>query len=271
MPAESKTYDIAALDAGGPLPPHAKLGDYYADETGRRRLVSLCFDTSAEDYDRVNAMFSFGSGQLYRAWTLRRFGLRPGERLLDVGSGTGVLAASAQRIVGNTGLVVSLDPSLNMLARAGQRGVGNLVPGRAERLPFADASFDRLTMGYALRHVADLGSTFREYVRVLAPGGSLMLLELTRPASRLGRDLLNLHMNGLIPLLSRFMGRARQTAALMRYSWETVEHSLPPQAILGALRGAGLEQVRRNSWFSIFSEYTAIKPVQSCNVRMEQK
>ena len=242
------------------LPPHPLLGDYYADEAGRLAQVQRWFDASAGNYDWVNTFMSFGSGVYYRTDALRRLGLGPGERLLDCGSGTGVIAAIAQGIVGAAGLVVALDPSSGMLAQARGRGVLNLVPGRAECLPFADASFDRLTMGYALRHVADLGATFREYRRVLAPGGSLLLLEITRPRSRFGSAALRLYMRTLVPLVARWFRRSRDTAALMRYYWDTIEHCVPPETILEALRAAGFEQVRRQAQLGVFSEYTAVRP-----------
>jgi demethylmenaquinone methyltransferase / 2-methoxy-6-polyprenyl-1,4-benzoquinol methylase len=258
------TYADSAAPAPGQtaLPPHPLLGEYYADEAGRLKQVRGWFDASAGDYDRVNRLMSFGSGEFYRAEALRRFGLSAGERLLDAGSGTGVIAALAQDITGPGGLVVALDPSSGMLRQAAARGVRLRVPGRAERLPFADASFDRLTMGYALRHVADLAATFREYARVLRPGGSLLLLEITRPRGRFGLELLRFYMRTLVPLATRWLHQRRETATLMRYYWDTIEYCVPPETILAALRAAGFEQVRRRVELGVFSEYTAVKPAQ---------
>jgi demethylmenaquinone methyltransferase/2-methoxy-6-polyprenyl-1,4-benzoquinol methylase len=248
---------------GGLLPPHPVLGDYYADEAGRLAQVRRWFDASAGNYDWVNAFMSFGSGVYYRTDALRRFGLKYGERLLDCGSGTGVIAAIAQGIVGDDGLVVALDPSSGMLAQARHRGVRNLVPARAERLPFAEASFDRLSMGYALRHVADLGATFMEYKRVLVPGGSLLLLEITRPRGRFACAVLRLYMRTVVPVVTRWLRHSRDTAELMRYYWDTIEHCVPPETILEALRAAGFEEVRRRASLGMFSEYTAVKPRQN--------
>ncbi len=245
-----------------PVPPHPPLRDHYADEAGRQAQVRRWFDASAGNYDWVNAVMSFGSGVSYRTDALRRFGLHAGERLLDSGSGTGVIAAIAQRVVGATGLVVALDPSSGMLLQARNRGVCNLVPGRAEFLPFAEASFDRLTMGYALRHVADLGATFSEYLRVLAPGGSLLLLEITRPRGRFSSAVLRLYMRTLVPLLTRWVPQGRDTAALMTYYWDTIQHCVPPETILAALSAAGFSAVQRRVKLGVFSEYTATKSLQ---------
>ena len=92
--------------------------------------------------------------------------------------GTGLVAREAAAILGGTGGVVGLDLSEGMLAEA-RRSLGvTLVQARAEALPFADASFDFVSMGYALRHVADLARLFAEYRRVLRPGGRLLVLEI---------------------------------------------------------------------------------------------
>ncbi len=233
--------------------PHPILPAYFSDEPGRIERVRQLFDSAASDYDRINRLMSFGSGAFYRGDALRRFGISPGDRVLDVGSGTGVIAKLAQALVGNEGLVVALDPSAGMLAQARSSGVRCIVPGRGERLPFADATFDRLTMGYALRHVADLDTAFAEYRRVLRPGGRVLLLEITRPRSDTGMRALRWYMHKLVP---RF-ARSGDAAELMRYYWETIEHCVPPETILASLSAAGFATVRREVRLSIFSEYSA--------------
>src|SRR5512143_1569310 len=172
--------------APAPLRPHPLLERYYADEPERRRRVRAWFDQSAPHYDWITQAMSFGSGHWYRRRVLAAAGVAPGAQVLDVACGTGVLAEAALHLVGPSGRVVGLDPSAGMLLQARRRGVRGLVLGVAEALPFPDASFDLVTMGYALRHVADLTATFAEYRRVLRPGGRVLVLEITRPQSRLG-------------------------------------------------------------------------------------
>lgn len=259
VPVAPATDDPSPV-VDGPLPPHPPLREYYSDEAGRTRRVRQWFDAAAGDYDWINAVMSLGSGRRYRREALRRAGVGPGQRVLDVGSGTGMIAALAQPLVGNGGLVVALDPSQGMLARARDRGVRRTVPGWAERLPFADASFDRLTMGYALRHVADLAATFREFRRVLRAGGGLLLLEITRPRNALGHAALRFYLRSLVPLATRTCGRGRAPAQLMRYYWDTIEHCVSPETILAALRQAGFQAVQRRTVFGVFSEYTAQNP-----------
>jgi demethylmenaquinone methyltransferase / 2-methoxy-6-polyprenyl-1,4-benzoquinol methylase len=242
-----------------PLRPHPLLAGYYATEGERRRQVVSWFDESAPDYDWVNQAISFGSGARYRREALLRAGLAAGMCALDVACGTGVVAAQAQKVVGPEGLVVGLDPSAGMLTQAGARGVRRRVLGVAEALPLPDRRFDLLSMGYALRHVADLRTTFREYRRVLKPGGRVLILEITPPASRLRFRLLKLYLGGVVPLLARLGRRGRTTRTLMRYYWDTIESCVPPATILGALEEAGFRDARRHVAMGILSEYTAVR------------
>lgn len=242
-----------------PLRPHPPLTRYYQSEEQRGRRVGEWFNRAAGDYDWLNTAASFGSGSWYRRQALLRVGLAEGMSLLDAGSGTGVVAALGQQIVGGRGRVVALDPSFGMLGQAAGRGVKRRVRGVAEALPFPDASFDRLSMGYALRHVADLRATFEEYRRVLKPGGKVLLLEITRPASRLQFHLLKLYMGRVVPFLARFGRGGRTSQELMEYYWDTIETCVPPETILQALRDAGFSNVERRVQNGMLSEYTGVR------------
>ncbi|HEV8578887.1 MAG TPA: class I SAM-dependent methyltransferase [Thermoanaerobaculia bacterium] len=249
------------IDSGrsDPLPPHPLLARYYQSEEQRRRRVDAWFDEAASDYDWINRTMSFGAGGRYRREALLRAGLAAGMSLLDAGSGTGAVATQAQAIVGGHGFVVALDPSLGMLRQATVCGVRRRVRSFAESLPFSSACFEMLSMGYALRHVADLRTTFREYLRVLKPGGKLLLLEITPPSSWLSHALLKIYLGRLVPLLARFGHGGRASRELMEYYWETIENCVPPAVILGALVDAGFSRAERHVEMRIFSEYTAIR------------
>jgi len=182
--------------------------------------------------------------------------------VLDAGTGTGRVALIEQTMVGPDGLVVALDPSAGMLAQAGSHGVSHLAQGLGEQLPFEDGRFDCVSMGYALRHVADLRVMFDEYHRVLRPGGKLLVLEMTRPGSGLGHSLLSAYLKHIVPTITRIFRRSVDAQELMRYYWETIEHCVPPRTIMGAMQAAGLVQVKRRVNFGIFSEYHASKEQQ---------
>jgi demethylmenaquinone methyltransferase/2-methoxy-6-polyprenyl-1,4-benzoquinol methylase len=241
-----------------PLPPHPPLRRYYLGEPEHRRRIDEWFDQAARDYDWITQVMSFGCGHWYRRRALLRAGLAGGMRVLDLGCGTGVLAAHSQAIVGAAGRVAALDPSLGMLRQASGRGVRLRVRGLADTLPFADERFDLLAMGYALRHVADLRATFRELRRVLRDGGKLLLLEITPPPNRLAFRLVKLYLAGAVPAIARLRG-GRGAQVLMRYYWETIERCVQPPVILDALAASGFVEVRRRVSQGIFSEYSATR------------
>lgn len=242
-----------------PLRPHPLLTRYHADEASRRRQVLAWFDESSADYDWITQAVSLGSGSWYRRQALLRAGLASGMRALDVACGTGALTTHVQEIAGPESRALGLDPSTGMLLRARGNGVRRLVRGTAEALPFAGGRFDFLSMGYALRHVADLRATFAEYHRALAPGGRLLILEITPPRSRLSLRLLAFYLGRIVPLVARLGRGGRTSRDLMRYYWETIESCVAPAVILSALQEAGFSQVERRVEMAIFSEYTALR------------
>lgn len=249
------------------IAPHPPLREYYPTEEARRRRVDGMFDASAGHYDWINSVMSLGSGEWYRRQALARAGVAPGMRVLDVGSGTGVVAAIEQDMVGEQGLVVALDPSRGMLAQACDRGVRRVAQGLGENLPFRSGLFDRVSMSYALRHVGDLRSLFEEFARVLQPGGQLLILEITRPRGRLGLALLAFYMKRVVPTLTRVFRRSPEAQELMQYYWDTIETCVPPETIMQAMQQAGLERVERQVTFGIFSEYRASRPVDGVGQR----
>ena len=236
--------------------PHPILSAYYADGDGKRGFVGQMFDATAGDYDRVDRLLAFGSGSWYRRQALLRAGLAPGMRMLDVAVGTGLVAREAVRILGDARSVVGVDPSAGMMAAAAAGGPA-LVQGRAERLPFADAAFDFLSLGYALRHMSDLEAALREFRRVLKPGGRLLLLEITPPEGRLARAALKLYMRGVVPWLSRAVARHPETPLLYRYYWDTIEACASPGQVLATIGAAGFAGADRVVQLGIFSEYRA--------------
>ena len=250
-----------------PLPavhaPHLPLTDYYQTEQDRQAYVRQIFDNTAPDYDRIESMLAWGSGSRYRRDALIRAGLKTGMSVLDVGVGTGLVAAQACMLTGDPALVTGVDPSPGMMAASKLPKTMVLVDGRAESLPFPDNHFDFLSMGYALRHISDLGVAFAEFERVLKPGGRLCILEITQAQSGLGRWLLKSYMRGVIPLLTRFVSKQKDTATLWRYYWDTIEACVPPERVMATLSAAGLTQVDRHLEVGIFSEYHAIKSGQA--------
>jgi demethylmenaquinone methyltransferase/2-methoxy-6-polyprenyl-1,4-benzoquinol methylase len=179
-------------------------------------------------------------------------------RVLDIATGTGLVAREALALVGPSGAVVGLDPSAGMLQEARKMPLA-LVRGLGERLPFADASFDFASMGFALRHVADLDALLAEIGRVLRPGGACCILEITRPRSAAATIPLRLFMTRIVPALARIGGRSDRAERLMNFYWDTIDACVPPETVLSALVRSGLSGSRRMVSLGIFSEYVATR------------
>jgi demethylmenaquinone methyltransferase/2-methoxy-6-polyprenyl-1,4-benzoquinol methylase len=254
-------HDAARAPSSGQIVrPHPPLQAYYDGEEGRRAFVRAIFDETAGDYDRVERMMALGSGAWHRRRVLVRAGLRPGMDFLDVAVGTGLVAREAVAIVGDPTKVVGLDPSIGMLRQARRSPAIPCIQGTAENIPCPDERFDFVSMGYALRHLADLAVVFREFHRVLRPGGALCIQEITRPDGRLRCVALKVYMRTVVPAMARVVARRAETALLMRYFWDTIEACVPPERVLDALRGANFVDIRRRVDLGVFTEYFARKP-----------
>jgi len=250
--------------------PHPHFTDRYANADEKRQYLKSIFDDTAVDYDRAESWLALGSGKWYRRQALLRAGLKPGMQVCDVACGTGLVAREALAIVAATGsdatgTVLGVDPSPGMLAQA-TGALPNLrsAIGRAEAIPAADNSFDFLSMGYALRHVEDLALAFAEYRRVLKPGGTVCILEITSPDSRIRRFFMKAYMrliSGVFCRLPRFLGgsRSARTSDLWHYYWDTIDQCVRPESVLDALRAAGFSNVKRGVQLGVFSEYTGTK------------
>ncbi|HEX7813125.1 MAG TPA: class I SAM-dependent methyltransferase [Burkholderiales bacterium] len=241
--------------------PHPPLTSYYGDAGNRKQWVQHMFDDTAADYDRTESLIGFGSGSWYRREALLRAGLAPGMKVLDVGIGTGLVARRAIEIVGDPGLLTGLDPSPGMLRNATLPAGVTLVEGYAEKIPFPDACFDFLSMGYALRHISDVSQAFNEFRRVLKPDGRLCILEITRPENRMIEILLKTYMRGVVPALARFTSKKADTPQMWSYYWDTIAACAPAASVMHTLKDSGFADVDRHLELKIFSEYRGRKPI----------
>jgi demethylmenaquinone methyltransferase / 2-methoxy-6-polyprenyl-1,4-benzoquinol methylase len=239
--------------------PHRPLTNFYADPQARPEYIAGLFNASAEHYDWVSGLLAFGTDRFYRKLALRKAGLVPGMRLLDVATGTGLVARAALDLGLKPSEIVGIDPSAGML-RENQRSTGiQLLQGCGENLPVAPDSFDFISMGYALRHVESLPSLFAEFRRVLRPGCRALVLEISRPDSRLLRAILKTYMATIAPVISRFRTSKVELRELLRYYWATIEECVPPESIIEALREAGFRSVERRRFGPVLNDYFAEK------------
>jgi demethylmenaquinone methyltransferase/2-methoxy-6-polyprenyl-1,4-benzoquinol methylase len=242
------------------LPPHPDLDRYYDPRAGKRAFVRKIFDDTAADYDRIERLIGLGSGSWYRRRALERAGLSRGQLVLDVAVGTGLVAREACSLTGSPKSVIGLDPSRGMMQHAVDALGIRAVLGAGERLPIADNSVDFLSMGYALRHLSDLATTFSEFHRVLRPGGRVCILEITKPTGAFATLMLKFYMRTIVPGMARLIARRRSTQHLWAYYWETIDACVSPTTVKAAMENAGFQNVTRRVELGIFSDYTGTKP-----------
>lgn len=204
-------------------------------------FVWAMFTAIARKYDRLNDLLSFGLHRRWRRFAASRSGLQPGGRVLDVATGTGemarLLAGKGARVVG-----VDFCPAMLVQARAKLDGKKiDLVLGDALRLPFKDGAFESVTIGFALRDVADVGRTFSEMVRVTRAGGRVVSLEFARPGSRLVRTVYYGYLCYILPLIGGLLSGNRTAYRYLPWSIRTF---LAPEEVRAIMKGAGLAPVR---------------------------
>ncbi len=240
--------------------PHPVLENRYSAQEDRPGYVKRLFDESAEHYDPIVGWGFLGTGNRYRKDAQRRHGLKPGMKLLDVASGTGLMAVAAKEVLGTDENITCVEPSDGMIAVAKKKLNATFVQSGGESMPLPDLHYDFLTVGYALRHFADLETTFREFHRVLKSGGKVLILEATRPEGKFGSFLFRLYFGRICPFFSRLLTRSSKAEEMMVYFWETMDTCVRPADILAALQAAGFAEVKRQALMGVFSEYSAVRP-----------
>jgi demethylmenaquinone methyltransferase/2-methoxy-6-polyprenyl-1,4-benzoquinol methylase len=215
---------------------------FYDPGDSRATRVNDLFTRIARRYDLINDLQSFG---LHRIWKRRVLGLaavRPGERALDVCCGTGDLALGLARR-GAEVAGVDFNEAMLEVARARSQGAANprWLQGDALALPFPDASFDVVTVGYGLRNLASWESGLREMARVARPGARLLVLDFGKPDNALWRAVYFGYLRLFVPLLGlMFCGSASAYA----YILESLQHYPAQHGVAACMRDLGLREVR---------------------------
>ena len=215
----------------------------------RNRAAQALFAPLGETYDRYARLLSFGQDPRWRAFLVSRIEARPEDAVLDVACGTAAVSIEMSRRYGCR--VTGVDQSAEMLAagraRVESAGLGDRIElraGRAEELPFEDASFDALTFTYLLRYVDDPAATMRELARVVRPGGRIAMLDFFVPAG-VARPAWELYVRAGLPVLGRAISPGwgevgRFLGPSIREFW--ARHSV--EEIVEAWRRAGIGDVR---------------------------
>ncbi len=183
--------------------------------SGRSRgaHVKALFESIAGHYDKVNDLMTAGQHRLWKRDLVRLLGIGPGDRCLDMCTGTGDLALLVKAAAGPSGTVVALDFSPEMLARARNRPGADAITwleGDALELPFDAASFDHVSVGFGLRNVAAIEGALAEMWRVLRPGGTAASLDMAKPSLPVLKPLIRAYEFAIVPRLAQLVGAPGQ-------------------------------------------------------------
>ncbi len=180
------------------------------------RRVGDVFDSVADSYDLMNDLMSLGIHRLWKRQAVRKLRLREGDRVLDVAGGTGDLARLMAPKVGDSGRVTIYDINANMLTHGRERFIDNgmlddfdWVQGDAEQLPFPDNTFHACTIAFGIRNVTTIENAFREMLRVLRPGGTLLCLEFSEVAISYLRPLYDAYSFNVLPQIGEWVAKDR--------------------------------------------------------------
>jgi len=213
-------------------------------------LVKGVFDSVASRYDIMNDLMSGGMHRLWKRYTIQHANARPGHVILDLAGGTGDLAREFARIVGERGHVVLADINAAMLEHGRRRLVDAGIAGNvelaqvdAETLPFADNTFDRISIAFGLRNITDKAGALAEMNRVLKPGGKVLILEFSEP-SRAIKPAYDLYSFKVLPLLGRLIAKDPES---YQYLAESIRMHPDQETLLGMMQDAGFERCRYNN------------------------
>jgi demethylmenaquinone methyltransferase/2-methoxy-6-polyprenyl-1,4-benzoquinol methylase len=213
------------------------------EKAGRVRQV---FDSVATRYDLMNDLMSLGIHRLWKRFAVELAGIRRGQQILDLASGTGDLAARFAGLVGPDGLVMMTDINAAMLAqgrtRMTDRGiVGNVkyTQVNAEHIPFADNRFDCVTIGFGLRNVTDKQQALNEMFRVIKPGGRALVLEFSHPRGEALKSAYDLYSFKVLPLLGKLVANDENS---YRYLAESIRMHPTQEQLKGMMEQAGFER-----------------------------
>ena len=227
----------------------ARLRDPHGQADKQRRVRDM-FAAIAPSYDLNNRLWSLGIDQRWRRRAVRLSRLRGGEDVVDVACGTGDLTIlyrdALDRINQGACSVLGVDYTFDMLPIAKQKRPDReenieFVHGDAQSLPLPDACCDVVSIAFGIRNVADSAAAYREFRRVLRPGGRVVVLEFSKPDNRLLRAGYNLYFNHVLTRLAAIVARDRTGA--YRYLSQSVETFKPREVVAGELREAGFVDV----------------------------
>jgi demethylmenaquinone methyltransferase/2-methoxy-6-polyprenyl-1,4-benzoquinol methylase len=217
------------------------------DKDAKADMVADVFHSVAARYDLMNDLMSAGIHRIWKRFTLELSGVRKGNAVLDIAGGTGDLAAKFSRIVGPEGSVVLADINQSMLEvgrdkllDTGYQGNIEFVQADAQFLPFPDDSFDCITIAFGLRNVTEKETALRSMLRVLKPGGRLLVLEFSKPQNELLSKAYDTYSFRLLPLMGKLVAN---DADSYQYLAESIRMHPDQETLKEMMEDAGFNRV----------------------------
>ena len=245
--------------------PTTHFGYQNVPESKKAAKVAEVFHSVAAKYDLMNDLMSAGVHRLWKRFTIELSGVRPGNRVLDIAGGTGDLTRQFSKLVGGNGEVVLADINASMLKVGRDRlldlGVaGNVkfVQADAEKLPFPDNHFDVVTIAFGLRNVTHKEDALRSMLRVLKPGGRLLVLEFSKPSNSLLSKAYDTYSFSLLPMMGKLITNDSDS---YRYLAESIRMHPDQETLKSMMASAGFERVSyHNMTGGIVALHRGIKP-----------
>ena len=242
---------------------HFGYQDVPVEEKVKR--VSDVFHSVAGKYDLMNDLMSGGIHRLWKRLTIDQSGVRRGHKVLDIAGGTGDLTRKFARMVGQEGKVVLADINDSMLKvgrdkllNSGVTGNVEYVQANAECLPFDDNTFDVITIAFGLRNVTDQNAALASMLRVLKPGGKLMILEFSKTDNPALTKMYDFYSFNILPQMGKVIAGDAES---YRYLAESIRKHPDQETLKGMMDSAGFVNTRyQNMTGGVVALHTGIKP-----------
>tara|TARA_Y100001935_G_C17276862_1_gene495146 strand:+ start:847 stop:1596 length:750 start_codon:yes stop_codon:yes gene_type:complete len=216
------------------------------DIEAKEKLVRNVFDSVASRYDLMNDLMSFGTHRLWKKIAVELSDVNPGQKILDLASGTGDLAQHFANTIRNDGLIIMSDINAKMLVNGRKKLmdkgiIENIAFAQinAETLPFSNNSFDLITIAFGLRNVTNKNNALRSAYEVLKPGGRIVILEFSKPRNKMLRKIYDSYSFSILPKLGSIITNDRDS---YQYLAESIRMHPDQELLKSMMEESGFEK-----------------------------